>query len=487
MQGSSKKARVSRETEYSYDHALTQEIIYSSLLAPRRRELHNQVGLAMEAWYAGRSDCNPGIIGAHFLRGEVWDKAYFYLLQAGDDAFRLVALSEARLQYANAMEANQHLPRSADTHRQWVDLIVKLDNSAYLNYDANHRESLLVEAERTLRGLLRDGVEGIQDRRLLCNIDLALIRHYLLLTNYAKATDCLHEGQQIAREIEDVELITLMDLSEGLIAALSGQFLQSELLLSQVVSPLEKYGLWDWWNSGMVHLNLSLAVLGRFAEAAAIAQRVYDRSLELNSQTGIAQALCAQLLIPILQHDFNQALEIADRAQHSAEESRDIILTSMVLHFRAWAESWLGKTEESARHLSSANEIDARVGSQPFHAWNAALDAEIALNAGEIQTTLKLADHALFVSHQAGNDYCAGLAHRIWAQALSKLELPRWKEAELHLMESLSALERSGGAADAARTRRELARVCQAQGRLSAARQWEALASEQFTKMGIVS
>jgi class 3 adenylate cyclase/tetratricopeptide (TPR) repeat protein len=482
-----RKSQGFSEGEYAFDHALTQEIIYSSLLAPRRRELHSQVGLAMETWYASRSDSSPSIIGMHFLRGEVWDKAYPYLLQAGDDAFRLVALHEARLHYASALDAHQHLPRSDDAQRQWVDLIVKLDNSAYLINDAARRENLLVEAEKTLRNLLRTSHEGVQDRRLLCQVDLALVRHYLLLTDYTRASRSLREGLETACAIEDSELITLMNLSEGLIAALRGQFVQSEALLSQVVDPLESLGLWDWWNSGMVHLNLSLAVLGRFAEATAVAQRVYNRSLELKSQTGLAQALCALLLVPIVQHDFAQALEIADRAQHSAEESRDIILTSMVLHFRAWAESWLGKRSEAARHLASAKKIDAQVGSQPFQAWNAALDAEIALNAGEIHTSLELAELAMVVSRQAGNEYSAGLAHRTWAQALSRLDPPCWEEIELHLGESLSALERCGGAADSARTRRELARACHAQGDLSAARRWEEEASEQFKKMGITS
>jgi predicted ATPase/class 3 adenylate cyclase len=473
------------ESEYAFDHALTQEIIYSSLLAPRRRELHNQVGLAMEAWYAGRSDSSPGIIGMHFLRGEVWDKAYSYLLQAGDDAFRLVALSEARLHYASALEAHQHLPQSENSRRQWVDLIVKLDNSVYLNNDAIRRENLLTEAEKTLQNLVRRSNDGDQDRRLLCQVDLALVRHYLLLTDYTKALTYLREGLEIARAIEDTELITLMNLSEGLIAALRGQFVQSELLLSQMVIPLEKFGLWDWWNSGMVHLSLSLAIQGRFAEATAAAQRVNDRSLALKSQTGFAQAQCAFMLIPVLQHNFTEALEVGERALHSAEESRDILLSSMVLHFMAWAESCLGEQAAADRQLTRAIEINAMVGSQPFHAWHTALDAEIALNAGEINACLELAEQALSISREAGNEYGAGLAHRVWAQALSRREPPCWEEVELHLGESLSALERSGGAADAARTRRELARACQAQGRLSAARQWEAEASEQFMNMGI--
>ncbi|HEX8819586.1 MAG TPA: adenylate/guanylate cyclase domain-containing protein, partial [Archangium sp.] len=56
------------ELEFMFKHALTQDMAYQSLLASRRRELHRQVGEALEALYNDRVGELRSVIGSHYLR-----------------------------------------------------------------------------------------------------------------------------------------------------------------------------------------------------------------------------------------------------------------------------------------------------------------------------------------------------------------------------------------------------------------------------------
>ncbi len=83
------------ELEYIFKHALTQEVAYETLSAAQRRDLHARVGLALEELVGDRIGEFQAILGGHFLRGEIWDKAYAYYLAAGEAAARLHAYPEA--------------------------------------------------------------------------------------------------------------------------------------------------------------------------------------------------------------------------------------------------------------------------------------------------------------------------------------------------------------------------------------------------------
>ncbi|HEY0096170.1 MAG TPA: AAA family ATPase, partial [Archangium sp.] len=87
------------ELEYMFKHALTQDMAYQSLLASRRRELHRQVGEALESLYLDKVGELRSVIGSHYLRGGAWERAVTHLLAAGDTAARLYAHAEAREHY----------------------------------------------------------------------------------------------------------------------------------------------------------------------------------------------------------------------------------------------------------------------------------------------------------------------------------------------------------------------------------------------------
>ena len=79
------------EVEYMFKHALVQEASYLSILAERRRSLHQLVGESIERLFADRLDAFASFLAFHFARAEHWEKAQRYLLRAGDQASQMAA------------------------------------------------------------------------------------------------------------------------------------------------------------------------------------------------------------------------------------------------------------------------------------------------------------------------------------------------------------------------------------------------------------
>jgi class 3 adenylate cyclase/tetratricopeptide (TPR) repeat protein len=67
------------ELEYTFKHALTQEVAYGGLLQERRRALHAKIVHAFEALYPGRTSDRTSWLTVHAFRGEVWERAVNYL------------------------------------------------------------------------------------------------------------------------------------------------------------------------------------------------------------------------------------------------------------------------------------------------------------------------------------------------------------------------------------------------------------------------
>jgi hypothetical protein len=77
------ETRLFPEPAYTFKHALTQEVVYNSLLLERRRGLHACLVEALEALASNHGAEQVEHLAHHALRGEVWDTAVTYYQQAG--------------------------------------------------------------------------------------------------------------------------------------------------------------------------------------------------------------------------------------------------------------------------------------------------------------------------------------------------------------------------------------------------------------------
>src|SRR5208282_1934545 len=139
------------EVEYTFKHALTQDVAYNSLLLQQRKELHRSVGGAIEEIFPDRLTEHYSELAHHFIRAEDWPKALKYSTRAGGQAAQSYSNVEAEQHYARALAAASKLPLVEP--RTLADLYVK--RGGVLNIVGRHDDAI-TEYQRALK-IVRSG------------------------------------------------------------------------------------------------------------------------------------------------------------------------------------------------------------------------------------------------------------------------------------------------------------------------------------------
>ncbi|HEV8717266.1 MAG TPA: hypothetical protein VGX03_31160, partial [Candidatus Binatia bacterium] len=98
------------EVEYSFKHALTQEVAYGTVLHERRKALHELTAQAIESLYTGRLEEHYSELAHHYSRSGNTEKAIEYLHLAGQQAVQRSANAEAITHLTTALELLTTLP-----------------------------------------------------------------------------------------------------------------------------------------------------------------------------------------------------------------------------------------------------------------------------------------------------------------------------------------------------------------------------------------
>jgi len=86
------------DIEYSFKHALTQEVAFGSVLNERRKELHRRTAAAIESLYAERLEDRYTELAHHYGRAGDAAKAVQYMGLVGEQALQRSAYPEALAQ-----------------------------------------------------------------------------------------------------------------------------------------------------------------------------------------------------------------------------------------------------------------------------------------------------------------------------------------------------------------------------------------------------
>ncbi|HEY7802382.1 MAG TPA: AAA family ATPase, partial [Dehalococcoidia bacterium] len=98
---------------FAFRHALTQQTVYSGLLARERRILHREIAEAIEAAY-GDAEAHLGDLAHHYYEGAEWAKAFDYACRSATRAQALYAPAEAVTGFTRAIEAAGQQDQNAD-------------------------------------------------------------------------------------------------------------------------------------------------------------------------------------------------------------------------------------------------------------------------------------------------------------------------------------------------------------------------------------
>ena len=123
-------------TEYTFKHALTQEVAYNSILTERRKATHECAAQAIEALYADSLDDRLAELAHHYSRSPNAEKAVDYLRCAAQQAIQRSAHSYAMSYLDTGLELLATLPAGVERnhHELALQLAVGASNSVAGGY-----------------------------------------------------------------------------------------------------------------------------------------------------------------------------------------------------------------------------------------------------------------------------------------------------------------------------------------------------------------
>ncbi len=95
--------------QFKFRHALTRQAVYSMLMLPERKAMHQKIGEALERLAGLHRDAAAAQLAYHFYQAGAWDRATQYSQRAGESALSLYAPREAFTHFTRALDAAQHL------------------------------------------------------------------------------------------------------------------------------------------------------------------------------------------------------------------------------------------------------------------------------------------------------------------------------------------------------------------------------------------
>src|SRR5262249_7246707 len=112
------ETRLFPELEYTFKHALTQEVTYNAVLLERRRVLHERAAQAIEGLFAERLPEHYNALAHHYSRSGNAAKAVDYLHRAGQQAVERSAYAEAVSNLTAALDLLTTLPETRERNQQ---------------------------------------------------------------------------------------------------------------------------------------------------------------------------------------------------------------------------------------------------------------------------------------------------------------------------------------------------------------------------------
>jgi class 3 adenylate cyclase/tetratricopeptide (TPR) repeat protein len=302
---------------FVFRHGLTRQVAYESLLRERRRALHSRIVEGLEEFYAARLSEHVEQLGHHARLGERWDRAAHYLQEAGTKAFSHSANHEAVALLEQALEAAHHLPSTAQTQTQSVDLRLGLRNAL----------TLLGEHDRALVHLraAQTVAERLGDRRRLGRVLSFEVNCLLLLGDHEAAIEKAGRARAIAEELGDAPLRIVTDIYAGRAHLHLGQFTRAIDILLDVLSALS--GALEPDHLGIPvlpavfarsHLVECLAQVGRFEESERYVREAVTRAEMTNHPDTLLWAYYAAGIHHLIRGEARAAVAAFERAESVA-------------------------------------------------------------------------------------------------------------------------------------------------------------------------
>jgi class 3 adenylate cyclase/tetratricopeptide (TPR) repeat protein len=185
------------QSNYVFKHALTREVVYDSILAKRKKKLHEEIGNAIEELNKGILNEHYEVLSEHYFLSENYSKSAEYSRLAGRRAEKKASFNDAIAYASKRVASLGRLTQTEDVEKQIIDARVVLGlYIAQMNY--------FVEAKEAIDPIIDLAIKHNYKRRL-CQIYTILGTYYCFVQeNYSEGFKGFEEALKISEEVKDI-------------------------------------------------------------------------------------------------------------------------------------------------------------------------------------------------------------------------------------------------------------------------------------------
>ena len=423
------------DLEYTFAHALTHEVAYSSLLHERRRALHLRILEALERPAADRVTEDVERLARHALGAESWDKAATHLRQAGRRATERSAYRAAAGWLEEALRALERLPESPDVLAQAID--ARLDLRIALIPLGRYHDAL--DLMREAEGL----ATRLGDRARLGWVlaDLcARLRN--VLGEHRQAIEVGRRALAIATERGDRALDLEAQYRTGQAYFAIGDYRQAiDLLSRSTKSAGERRGegipfpLFASWSHAW--LAMALSNLGRFVDAMSHATEALRIAEGADHPFTVIEALTALGSVYLAQGDLARAIGALERAHALVREWK--LQPWAALSRLGYAYALSDRLPEARRLLEEVARSATTMSSMGVgRAIQLAWLGEACLLDQQLEVALERAQQAVSLAQSHEERGHEAWSHRLLGEIASRRDRPEAQAAEDHYHRALA-------------------------------------------------
>jgi predicted ATPase len=205
------------DIEYTFKHALTQEVAYNSVLVERRKALHERVVAAIETLFSEHLDSRYPDLAHHYRRAGNSFKAVMYLRLSAEQAAARSAMNQACALLADAINLLRTLPEAPDRDRQELELQVLLASLLIA------RGFAIQERGETLQRAYQLCAQ-VEDQAQLASILFHLCQYNMGLGRFSTARELAQRALPVAEAARDPILICGAFHNRGEVCFWTGAF-----------------------------------------------------------------------------------------------------------------------------------------------------------------------------------------------------------------------------------------------------------------------
>jgi len=387
------------ELEYSFKHALTNEVAYGALLHERRTFLHGCIVKALEEMTKNTSHDHLEKLAHHAFCGELWDKAVTYSRETGAKAMSHSAFTQALSWYEQAFQALKHLPNSRETVAQEIDLHLDSRNALFLLGDSSRVAEHLHAAEAL--------AETLGDRSRMARVLNFLNSYYGLAGDAERAIQFGHRALALISGSEEPAINVVTHYYLGAAYNKLGQYSQAIKALKHGMQSVEGNLRHERFGTALVlsvicrsHLVQCLAATGHFSEGVPHGEEGICIAEEVGHAASLIHVNCSLGVLFLLKGDLDKAILYLERALNICHSANVPVYVPFVASRLGSAYAHSGRIGEAIPYLEQGVDNSVSAGRLAFLSLSTVWLGEGYLLSGRLEEAGALGDRALKIAKE---------------------------------------------------------------------------------------